>query len=254
MASEERNCFLAVNGKKYGPMSEKDIQKLYTGKKIADDAKFARKGYKKWVPLSQSGVIVVAAPAPVDQLPPPPPENPPSTAKITRFPFTIVSAGVAVFAVIAGFFTVSFLSVGDATLDGKIAAYSACLRNMPNLGDCEYDTLRHPQKVMEMFFNIIEGVSGEETPSLIQLTNQNHDLIRMLEQEGVLDFSEVSGSYVAYDEWHKSSSTPNLWYASIKQGRVLNGGVHYESFLFDFYILINSPTDYYIRDIRTVKE
>ena len=57
MASQEKNCYIGVKGKKYGPLSEADILKLFNSKKINSDVNFARPGAKGWIPLSQSGII-----------------------------------------------------------------------------------------------------------------------------------------------------------------------------------------------------
>ena len=74
MADQEKNCYLGINGKKYGPLSEADIHKLYAAKKINGDTKFARKGATEWIALSQSG-IVTSSVAQNDDLPPLPKEN-----------------------------------------------------------------------------------------------------------------------------------------------------------------------------------
>jgi hypothetical protein len=57
MANQAKDCFIAVKGKKYGPLSEQDIQKLYDQNKINDNTQFYRKGMKAWVKLSDSGII-----------------------------------------------------------------------------------------------------------------------------------------------------------------------------------------------------
>ena len=53
----QKNCYLGIKGKKYGPLSETEIIKLFDMKKINGDTKFARPGAKEWVSLSQAGVI-----------------------------------------------------------------------------------------------------------------------------------------------------------------------------------------------------
>jgi len=57
MAGQEKNCYLGINGKKHGPLSEQDIQELYDQNKINDSTQFYRKGMKAWVKLSDSGII-----------------------------------------------------------------------------------------------------------------------------------------------------------------------------------------------------
>ena len=70
MASTDKNCYLGIKGKKVGPVSEQDIQRLYAEKKIPSDIKFFRVGMKEWVPLSESGLIIIE-----DNIPPLPPEE-----------------------------------------------------------------------------------------------------------------------------------------------------------------------------------
>ena len=72
MSEQEKKYYLGVKGKKLGPVSEHDIQRLYNEKKITGDVLFARTGDKGWIPLSQSGIITIE---PVDNLPPLPTEN-----------------------------------------------------------------------------------------------------------------------------------------------------------------------------------
>ena len=57
MPSQNKDCYLAINGKKYGPISEADIQALFDKNKISGDTKFARKGMSEWITLSESGII-----------------------------------------------------------------------------------------------------------------------------------------------------------------------------------------------------
>ena len=75
MASQEKNCYIGVKGKKYGPLSEADILKLFTMKKINGSVKFARPGAKEWIPLSQAGIIPPEMLIDGDGLPPLPPDE-----------------------------------------------------------------------------------------------------------------------------------------------------------------------------------
>jgi hypothetical protein len=61
MANQEKNCYLGVNGKKHGPLSEQEIKNLYAQKKITGDTKFIRQGMSDWIPLSRSGIINISA-------------------------------------------------------------------------------------------------------------------------------------------------------------------------------------------------
>ena len=74
MSEQEKNCYLGINGKKYGPVSEMDILRLYAQKKITGEAKFIRAGGKEWVALAKSGIIPSAAPID-DGLPPLPADD-----------------------------------------------------------------------------------------------------------------------------------------------------------------------------------
>ena len=58
MASTVKNCYLIINGKKYGPVSEQDILRLYEQKKINGSTKFAKSGAKEWITLSKTGILV----------------------------------------------------------------------------------------------------------------------------------------------------------------------------------------------------
>ena len=75
MLSQEKNCYLGINGKKHGPISEADIQKLYDNKKITGDIKFARLGDTQWITVSEVGIFTPPLPDEIDELPPLPPEN-----------------------------------------------------------------------------------------------------------------------------------------------------------------------------------
>lgn len=68
MAAQEKNCYLGINGKKYGPVSEEDIRTLHTQGKVTGDTPFIRKGMTDWVSLSSAGIITAMASA--DDLPP----------------------------------------------------------------------------------------------------------------------------------------------------------------------------------------
>ena len=54
---QKKEYFLAINGKKYGPISGADIQRLVNENKINENTKFAKSGMKEWLPLSESGFI-----------------------------------------------------------------------------------------------------------------------------------------------------------------------------------------------------
>jgi len=56
MATVEMNCYLCVNGYKVGPLSEKEILRLYTQEKITKETKFMRAGMMEWITLSQSDI------------------------------------------------------------------------------------------------------------------------------------------------------------------------------------------------------
>ena len=73
MASTVKDCYLIVNGKKYGAVSEQDILRLYEQKKINSNTKFAKSGAKEWIPLSKTGII--ESNLDIDDLPPLPEES-----------------------------------------------------------------------------------------------------------------------------------------------------------------------------------
>lgn len=58
MVGQEKNCYLGINGQKYGPVSRADIHKLYDSGKITGSTKFIRVGMKDWITLSESGIIM----------------------------------------------------------------------------------------------------------------------------------------------------------------------------------------------------
>jgi len=76
MADMEKNCYLGINGKKQGPMSEQDIKELFAQNKINGDTKFIRQGMDEWIPLSKSGITFSIVDD--DGLPPLPQESKPS--------------------------------------------------------------------------------------------------------------------------------------------------------------------------------
>jgi hypothetical protein len=104
MAEQEKICYLVINGKKYGPLSEQDIQKLYAAKKINGDVKFAKIGAKEWIPLSQSGIIDNALPVKADDLPPLPPGDvrKPNSKKKMSAGGKIIAALVSIILVAVG--------------------------------------------------------------------------------------------------------------------------------------------------------
>lgn len=57
MAKQNSDCWLGINGKKFGPMSEQDVLEMYHKKKIPSNVKFFRTGMKEWGTLAQSGLI-----------------------------------------------------------------------------------------------------------------------------------------------------------------------------------------------------
>ena len=79
MSNQEKNCYLGINGKKYGPVSEADVQKLYDHNKITGDTKFARVGDNGWITVSEAGVFTPPLPTD-DGLPPLPPDDEPTKA------------------------------------------------------------------------------------------------------------------------------------------------------------------------------
>ncbi len=87
-----KNCYLGINGLKYGPISEHDIQAQFAQGKITGDTMFIRIGMKEWIPLSKSGVVV---PVTTDSyLPPLPQETKPITK--SKLGVMAVVAGVAI--------------------------------------------------------------------------------------------------------------------------------------------------------------
>ena len=77
MANQEKNCYIVIDGKKLGPASEADIQKLYDHKKITGDTKFARAGDTEWITVSAAGILTPPLPVEDDGLPPLPLEDKP---------------------------------------------------------------------------------------------------------------------------------------------------------------------------------
>ena len=57
MANQEKDCYIAIEGEKYGPLSEQDIRELYSRNEISGDTLFYREGMKSWISLSRSGII-----------------------------------------------------------------------------------------------------------------------------------------------------------------------------------------------------
>ena len=84
MAIQTKNCYLGISGKKYGPVSEQDILRLYEQNKINGSTKFLRVGMKAWIPLSESGILV---PVLDDDLPPLPEDNQKQSKIATVIPF-----------------------------------------------------------------------------------------------------------------------------------------------------------------------
>ena len=56
-STTDKNCYLGVNGKKLGPLSEKDILDYYNQGKVTEDTKFIRTGMKEWITLSKAGIL-----------------------------------------------------------------------------------------------------------------------------------------------------------------------------------------------------
>lgn len=69
MANQENNCYLGIDGKKSGPLSELDIQKMYDAGEITGNTKFIHAGMKEWINLSESGIIIPHLPDDNDGLP-----------------------------------------------------------------------------------------------------------------------------------------------------------------------------------------
>ena len=157
MAEQVKNCYLGVKGKKLGPVSEQDVQRLYNEKKITGDVLFARAGATEWIPLSKSGIIAVD---PVDNLPPLPMENKTtetkpnetitakmqsakteSTVKKSKLGYIAAGLGVAVVASVV-FVVVMFSDMGttpnvpvDATMQDNTTESSPPITTAPPVSD-----------------------------------------------------------------------------------------------------------------------
>ena len=125
MLNQEKNCYLGINGKKAGPVSEADIQKLYDHNKISGDTKFARAGDAEWTTVSEAGIFTPPLPK-EDELPPLPTENTPTNnavpeqkkteqqpIKKSKLGFVAAGIGVAVVAVVV-FVVVLIGNMGNA--------------------------------------------------------------------------------------------------------------------------------------------
>ena len=174
MAEQEKNCYLGINGKKYGPVSEADIQKLYDAKKITDDTKFARVGAKEWIPLSQSGVITSSNP--IDDLPPLPKEDevpplsqeskallsPQENKKLPRSTFKKIILGASItVASIVGFVLV--VGIVIAILDGASASPTSTNNEVVTAGQGN----TNPVLDTEMELPVPEGDIGQTDANLI---------------------------------------------------------------------------------------
>jgi len=53
MADQKQNCYLGINGKQHGPMSEADVQRMYDNGEITGKTKFICAGMTTWVNLSE---------------------------------------------------------------------------------------------------------------------------------------------------------------------------------------------------------
>jgi hypothetical protein len=149
MGSQEKNCYLGINGKKYGPVSEQDIQTLYAQKKITGDTKFARIGAKEWIPLSKSGVITSGA-ATDDSLPPLPQDNKPNKpAKKSKLGIVAAILGVVTVAVIA-VAVVLIVNINNRTspVDNTVARNADTTRptTPPNTNVTEPPTTTNPAR------------------------------------------------------------------------------------------------------------
>jgi len=105
MANQVKNCYLIINGKKYGPVSEQDILRLYEQKKINSSTKFAKSGAKEWIPLSKTGILDSSLD--IDDLPPLPGDSKPN--KKIKPGVLIMSIIFVVLGIIAVFYGISTL-------------------------------------------------------------------------------------------------------------------------------------------------
>jgi len=108
MAEQEKNCYLGIDGKKYGPLSEQEVRNLYAQKKINGDTKFARKGATELITVAQSGIITPQTAAEDDGLPPFPTES----VKKSKLGYIAAGLGVAVLVAIA-FMVGVFINIGN---------------------------------------------------------------------------------------------------------------------------------------------
>ena len=105
MASTVKNCYLIINGKKYGPVSEQDILRLYEQNKINGKTKYAKPGAKEWIPLSESGII--ESDLDIDDLPPLPGDG--KSKKKIKPGVLVLSIIFVVLGIIAMFYGISTL-------------------------------------------------------------------------------------------------------------------------------------------------
>jgi len=116
--SQTKNCYLGINGKKYGPMSEADVLKLYSQKVITVDTKFIRAGASEWIPLRESGIL--APEIDDDGLPPLPKEDKKPIKKPgTGTKIAAIALG-AVVVIVAVFLIASIIDREKAPFGGKI--------------------------------------------------------------------------------------------------------------------------------------
>ncbi|GHV40030.1 hypothetical protein FACS189490_04600 [Clostridia bacterium] len=114
MDNETKNCYLGINGKKLGPLSERDIQTLLERGKITAETKFARVGDKQWTTVGKSGIIEAEE---KDVLPPLPQEDKSAAsngAKKSLIPaFIAAGAGMAIVAAVIVLMVILISNIGN---------------------------------------------------------------------------------------------------------------------------------------------
>jgi|GEM_PF-7000849 len=102
--------------------------------------------------------------------------------------------------------------------------------------------------VMFMFFDIINGNFRGTPPSMLKLTRNNYRLLDELEIHGLLGGSPVYSFSLSQDDWSESTETEGLWLTQANLHRTFHDGSQ-EEWSFSFEIMVEAPTDYYIRNI-----
>jgi len=153
MLSQEKNCYLGINGKKVGPVSEADIQKLYDHNKITGDTKFARAGDKEWITVSETGIFTPPLAHEDNDLPPLPTEDEPAknavgVRKKSKLGFVAASLGVVIVSIVImiGIFS----NPENETTGGSMAVGQS--DNAPTVSAADTsDALQDERDVSDMF-------------------------------------------------------------------------------------------------------